>query len=64
MLLCSIVFYGRDLEESITITASQLGAVVVELAVVNVLLVLGVKCVYFRVILRLLLCSLTRFRVN
>jgi|688.fasta_scaffold947276_1 hypothetical protein len=64
VLLCTIVFYGRDLEESITITASQLGAVVVELAVVDVLLVLGVKCVYFGVILRLLLCSLTRFRVN
>ena len=64
VLLCTFACYGRDLEETITITASQLSAVVVELAVIDVFLVLSVKCVYFEVFLQLLLCSLSRFRVN
>ena len=64
VLLCTIVFYGRDLEETITITASKLSTVVVELAVVDVFLMLSVKRVYFEIILLLLLCSLSRFRVN
>ena len=64
VLLCTIVFYGRDLEETITITASKLSTVVVELAVIDVFFMLSVKRVYFEIILLLLLCSLSRFRVN
>jgi len=64
VLLCTIVFYSRHLEESIAVTARQLCAIVIKLTVVDILLMLGVKSVYFGVILRLLLCSLPRFRVN
>lgn len=52
VLLVTIGFHGCNLKEAIRVTGGNLGAVVVKLAVVNVLLVLAVQTEYFVQLLR------------